>query len=161
MSQIQSIRAPDLKADFQRVVAEKFYNALKKAYETSERLKEHIDLKPSYDNYDCWLSEDGLTGAAVERHDLELCSVFSLANNGTDLLRNIINHYDFLHLNCFQGYLVDFYESFGLKVTGHDKNRHSETSPDIVLMQYHKDDSLPGLPLANSKANSCECANEP
>ena len=131
-------------SQFHRAASADFEEALTCAQDTSDLIRENTDIKPNYEMFECWLSEDGMCGAAISTDTHELSGVFSLNGRGAALMMHITQEYDFLHLNCYPGFLVDFYASFGFEVTGQDRNWDGEDKPDIVIMQYHKSDNLPG-----------------
>lgn len=83
------------------------------------------------------LSDDGLSGYAVQP-DGELVGVFSLVRGrGDELVTDAIAN-GATHLDCFDGYLVDFYRRHGFGVHRREAN-WNPGGPDVVYM-YLGDD---------------------
>jgi hypothetical protein len=83
----------------------------------------NIDVKPSYDNYDCYLSKDQKSGFAFHKSKFEIINVFSLVRGrGKTMLKQTVKKYNFLKLDCFDGYLLGFYGSAGFSETARSSN---------------------------------------
>jgi hypothetical protein len=113
---------------FQRVPAEVFEAQLVKRGEPNG-----IDTERDYRALNCFLALDEASGYAISPTN-ELKFVFSLRKGcGADAVRDAIIHCNPLHLNCFDGKLREYYESFGFSVYQREKN-WTEGEPDVVYM---------------------------
>lgn len=129
---------PDSRLIFNRVASGDFRAALIRAIETSEYHRENIDLKSSYDSYECWMPPTPITGFAVSR-DRELVNVFSnICGVGSVAVKCAQNNYDYLHLNCYgTSFLRKFYEKNGFKIID-ERPSFITGKRDVLFMEWHK-----------------------
>lgn len=76
-----------------------------------------------------------MAGYAIDNKTGELTGLFSTYKGfGTQLVFMAILN-GATNLDCFDGFLVDFYKSFGFEETKREKN-WTEGQPDVVYMTY-------------------------
>lgn len=85
-------------------------------------------------SYRYYLSEDGLSGLGVAG-DGTLVGVFSLIKGrGEDMIWEAILHYGADRLDCFDGFLPDYYKRFGFAEYERVPN-WTAGEPDVVFMR--------------------------
>ncbi|WJN63012.1 hypothetical protein [Streptomyces phage phiScoe25] len=85
-------------------------------------------------SYAFYLSEDGLSGLGVAG-DGTLVGVFSLVKGrGEDMIWEAILHYGADRLDCFDGFLPDYYKRFGFAEYERVAN-WTAGEPDVVFMR--------------------------
>lgn len=130
-----------LKYEFQQVAGERFARRVGWVRGMSDFYRNNLDHYESYDGHDCWLAKADCAGFAVSPKK-ELVSVFSTqAGCGQAAMLFATARYSELHLNCFEGYLEEFYSQFGFVVAAREKNRNNvsvlvKDHPDVVIMKY-------------------------
>lgn len=116
---------------------ETFRQAVINVTELGSIYADNIEVRSSYEGCDCWLSEDGLCGFAVTEEG-ELINVFSVANGrGSYLMDHILSMYDSLKLNCFEGFLENFYGDAGFTVVAREEN-YITGEVNVVYMQWDR-----------------------
>lgn len=120
---------------FNRIGGEQFQAVVDDVVKVSPFYRDNLSVKGSYEEFDCWLSDDGQAGFAVSP-DQELVNVFSLAKgHGRFLMAFVTNQYGALHLNCLSGNnLEKFYEAHGFEVARREPNWNAG-EPDVVFMR--------------------------
>ena len=94
---------------------------------------EHEDLN----GIDLYLSDDEFSGFGIVRKTMELVNVFSLKKGrGKDLLKSAIS-LGANNLDCFDGYLVDFYKSQGFTTDRVEPN-WTQGEPSVHYMVLNK-----------------------
>ena len=130
-----------LKYEFQQVAGERFARRVGWVRGISDFYRDNLDHYDSYEGHECWLAKTDCAGFAVSPRK-ELVSVFSTqAGCGYDAMLFATARYPELHLNCFEGYLEEFYGQFGFVVMARERNRDNlsvlvKTHPDVVIMKY-------------------------
>ena len=111
-----------------------FAVAMRHARSVSERIAEATsspDEMPS--SYSFFLSEDAQSGYGVAG-DGTLVGVFSLVKGrGESLIWSAILHHGAVKLDCFDGFLPDYYKRFGFAETERVPN-WTPGEPDVVFM---------------------------
>lgn len=98
----------------------------------SDRISQSCSLFSHTENSKYFISDDFRSGFCI-RPDGELCLVFSVAKNrGKLLIRHAIK-YGANKLDCFDGYLPNFYANHGFKEIRRESN-WTPNGPDIVYM---------------------------
>lgn len=119
-----------------RVEAPAFREAYEYARETDQRVMDATSPF-SHDGHDetfYYLTADGRSGFCV-RHDGELVFVFStVRGRGEYLVRAAIDR-GADHLDCFDGYLTQFYGRLGFVETRREPN-WTPGGPDVVWMAF-------------------------
>jgi hypothetical protein len=106
----------------------------------NERFRVNLDKKHNYQEYDCYLAEDVRFGFCVNQKTQELSNVFSIEKKrGKEILAFATNSYNQLRLNCFDGYLKEFYTKFGFTEVKRVAN-YISGGPDVVFLEYKKED---------------------
>jgi hypothetical protein len=121
--------------DMIKVTYREFAAALGSARSQSELVADATS-KPSEmpASYDYYLSTDGLSGLGVAG-DGTLVGVFSLIKGrGEDMIWEAILHYGADKLDCFDGFLPDYYKRFGFAEYERAAN-WTEGGPDVVWMR--------------------------
>lgn len=128
----------DLCLTFNRVSSEQFRASVIRAMRTSPHHRENIDLKSTYANDECWLSNKAHCGFAVTP-ELEIISVFSCAaGDGTKLLNFAKKQYEELHLNCYNTtFLRNFYQKNGFEILRQEPSWIAGKR-DVLFMGYKK-----------------------
>jgi|GEM_PF-5803945 hypothetical protein len=123
---------------FNRVASGDFRAALLQAIETSEYHRENIDLKSSYDDYECWMPPTPISGFAVSKNH-ELVNVFSgVCGVGSSAVKCAQEHYDYLHLNCYDTtFLKNFYLKNDFKIVDVVPS-YIPGKRDVLFMEWHK-----------------------
>lgn len=114
-----------------------FHKAVRLACQVSTKVSDMLTVYDiaDYKRFDCYLSDDGVTGYAINKG--ELISVFSLfKGQGKAIVTDAINNGAW-KLDCFDGYLKGFYESFGFKVIRREPN-WTKGEPDVLFMRLGK-----------------------
>jgi hypothetical protein len=102
----------------------------------SDRYKQNLDVKDNYNDYDCYLAEDYRFGFCVHKKTGELCNVFSIEKGrGEEILSFATTVYRQLRLDCFDGYLKEFYSRFGFKEVKREEN-YTKGGPDVIFLEY-------------------------
>lgn len=123
---------------FQQVTARKFARVIKQACEHSERVKAMLG-RYTVDEYSlmrCFLTSDGGAGFAI-KSDGDLVNVFNLTGikGFGSILVNAAIELGAQKLDCFDGFLPEFYAGFGFREVSREKN-WTEGQPDVVYMRY-------------------------
>lgn len=123
---------------FNRVAGGDFRAALLQAIETSEFHRENIDLKHSYDGYQCWLPPTAISGFAVSSNH-ELVNVFSrICGVGSAAVKCAQDNYDYLHLNCYgTSFLQNFYLKNDFKIVDVVPS-FIPGKRDVLFMEWHR-----------------------
>lgn len=84
-----------------------------------------------------FLSKDNNSGFGITSSK-EIVALFStVKGRGAELLTSAVTN-GAQHLNCFDGYLVGLYASFGFEEVRRVPNNYGRSNPDIVYMQLNK-----------------------
>lgn len=87
-----------------------------------------------WQNYSCYLEEDGNSGYAIKHFDDELCFVFSMyKGRGAAIVADACTR-GAVRLNCFDGYLPELYKLHGFEESSRVANWNSG-GPDVVYMR--------------------------
>lgn len=124
-------------AGFSRVDCKDFHNALRLDRFDDIRMMTNVHLPEGnfgeeYENHMCFLSPSRHTGFAISPNG-ELCSLWSKEGQGRIAVATAIL-LGARHLNCFDGYLVDFYSKLGFHEYKREPN-WTEGQPDVVFMK--------------------------
>jgi len=119
---------------YYKITFDSFIHGLTNAQEARERIKGATT--PAHEIKDegqaCYISKDILSGFMVSETG-ELTSLYSLkAGRGDDMVYQAMKR-GACHLDCFDGYLVEFYKRNGFVVTGRHPNWIAG-GPDVVYM---------------------------
>ena len=130
---------------FRKVNGDDFLDAIEHAIDVSDHHKTNLHLHTEgYENYDCWVFNNGEAGYALSRcfenpkSYREVVNVFSLVagkGNGDRIIDHAKTQSDLLRLDCFDGPLVRFYGSHGFSEFKRAPNYRSG-GPDVVYMRY-------------------------
>ena len=123
---------------FRRVSNDVFAVHFKQARDATPIIRRNTSEKLDFTDHECWLSADNQTGAAFHPETSELMSVFSTNRQGEALIVFLTTQYDYMQLNCYAGFLSDFYAKFGFRVVSEQPNWNGENEPSIVYMEYSR-----------------------
>ena len=96
-----------------------------------------VEVLKDYSLYTCFMSIDKKTGYCINSKTFELCNVFSTEKGLGKRLISELSKYTYLHLNCFDGYLKQFYASANFKVYKIENN-WSIGGPQVLYMTQYK-----------------------
>ncbi len=121
--------------DFERVNGHVFRERIVSVRASCQRRRDNLTLYWNYNFFDCWLAGDGFSGFAITKND-ELVNLFSMVSGGGNkAIACALKMRKSLHLNCFEGPLVQIYMRHGFWYVRREKN-WSEGGPDIIYMRY-------------------------
>jgi hypothetical protein len=123
---------PLVQTEFERVSADEFAHLVRDITANDEFLRNNLTDFETYESFDCWVSPDRRSGYAVTPA-FELVNVFSLCSMGSEVVNHATTRYTFLHLNCFSGYLENFYTAHGFEQYSRQMN-WDPSGPDVVYM---------------------------
>ena len=126
--------------NIRKVDAISFLKALDNAKYTNKRIKinVHIFNLVEYLKMDTYLSIDGLSGYSIKK-DGEIVSLFStVKRRGNKLINDAIKNGG-NKLNCFEGYLTNFYKKAGFVVYDTQSNWNGENCPKVAFMKLKLD----------------------
>jgi len=122
--------------EFEEVLPIVFKEVVLQVVDSGELFRQNLDVKSSYDEYECFLSKDLMSGFAVHRMTCEIINVFSLVKGrGQELLAVATTQFNYMTLNCFDGFLPNVYAKAGFIETKREKN-WDPRGPDVVLMEF-------------------------
>lgn len=128
-----------MKISYVQVSAETFKKIIVRVVALGGHYANNIDVKQSYEAFDCFTSTDQLSGFAVSKKTRELVNVFSLEKGrGRELLEVATSTFSDLKLDCFDGKLTSLYSEAGFQEISRDKN-WTAGEPDVVFMQFNKE----------------------
>jgi len=119
---------------YYKITFDSFIHGLTNAQGARERIKEATTPAHEIKDEDqsCYVSRDVLSGFMVSETG-ELTSLYSLkAGRGDDMVYQAMRR-GACHLDCFDGFLVDFYKRHGFVITARQAN-WTAGEPDVVYM---------------------------
>lgn len=130
---------------YRSVSAAEFLQAFLKARLTSDKVAQATSQVAEVadgltENDRCFLVSGGMGGFIV-KEDGELIAVFSLVKGRGAALIHAAKDQGATHLDCFDGFLVDFYRAQGFSVVAREPN-WTQGEPDIVWMILPSDHAM-------------------
>ena len=120
---------------YKQVTAKQFKISFLIAINKNIKIKEycHVYLLRDYKKMKCYLSHDRKSGYCI-KDDSEIVCLFSLIKGRGKQLLNCAINCGGAKLDCFDGYLTDFYKSSGFKEVRREANWNSY-GPDVIYME--------------------------
>jgi len=126
---------------FRRAAGEEFQEQILKLCLEDPSVEDGLTILEDYSQLDCWLIENGQAGFAISI-DRELINVFSRSSGlGSQAVEFAQRQYRYLHLNCFEGPLQDFYARRGFQEYNRERNwfdHPQNPRPDVVYMNWER-----------------------
>lgn len=135
----QAALIKEISMDFHQVTSVEFHRAVSKAVKNKDpKFDKNISVfkQPEYATMRCVLHRNKEAGFAVAK-DNEIVSVFNVSSVrglGSEMIKLAIKMGG-SHLNCFDGFLVEFYAKFGFKGYKREANWDGPGHPAVVFMR--------------------------
>lgn len=118
--------------NYNEVTKEEFERRLSSAMNRDSKIKLNCDVVQDFSLTLYWLAEDKLSGYSIQFD--ELGHVFSeVKGRGAGIMTDAINN-GARELNCFEGYLTEFYAKHGFEEVDREAN-WTAGEPDVVFME--------------------------